>query len=297
MRLETLHRLLLAVALTATAVVAGCDNPQQRTGGGIHLKTMPVTPPEAANDLFHLEFHFITERLGPDDKPLDIWKLLDDSELPAAHRKMLAANGLRFGAGGELAIRRIETLLTGRDNLEIQKIADRYVRQGFTWSVPMGVSQADMPLLAVNGDGSLVGSDFAAASTSFSFECLSGDRPNTIDVVIGEWVIYGEKEAQYRTAITGGVFQVNERPQFHFDELKTRFRLREGQVLAVGLADGRNLSIGEHMLVKFKHPYRYVSTILLVPHLVAPGLVPAGAHVAGQTSEGDADNTATGGNK
>lgn len=298
MRWGTLHRTILAAALAAITVAAGCDNSQQRTGnGGIHLKTMPFTSPEAARDLFQLEFYFITERLGLGDAPLDFWKLLDESELPAAHRKTLAANGLRIGAGGELAIRRIETMLTGRDNIEIQKSGDTYARQGYPFPVPCGVAQADLPLLAVRSDGSLIGGDFATASTFFNFECLSGDRPNTIDVLVSEWIIYGDKEPQYRTMATGGIILVGERPQLFFDELKTRCRLREGQMLAVGPAAGRNLSIGEHLLVKVKQPYRYVTTILLVPRLVAPGALPPGANVAGQTTGGGADHTATGGNK
>jgi hypothetical protein len=74
---------------------------------------------------------------------------------------------------------------------------------------------------------------------------------------------------------------VNTQPIFQFDDLRTTVRLRGGQILAVGLQGDRPLSLGEHLLLARSEMSRQVTTIILLPELVAPGAVPPGVIPAG----------------
>jgi hypothetical protein len=288
MRLGTLHTLFLAAALATASVAAGCDPAGPTARPSRWIEPRPSVRPEMSRDVFQLEFCLITERLGLGEQPLDFWGLLDESSIAPEHRRLLSANGLRLGTCGELAVRRIEAMLVGRANVDVERPSGAMptVAQGTPFMLACGLALTDMPYLVSGRDGALAGGELATASTFLNFQCLAGDRPGTIDLQITPWASYGNKEPQYRPMGAMNVAIVNERPKYYFEELRTRVRLTEGQALVIGPVAGRNLSVGEHLFLRTAEPYRYVKTVLMAPRLVAIKDLPPGTPVAGQISGG-----------
>jgi len=242
--------------------------------------------PQSERDLFQLRLVTIVERFdeGAEAAPLDVWRLLDESAIPTAQRRLLAANGLRMGVGGELALERLQAALAGRPHVEVLSTTPVYAQQGYALDVPSGRAQQDFALLAGDARGSLSGFDYQGASTFIRYEVTAGARPGTLQAAVVPWIIYGEPQAAYRRTPTG-MIMVSQRPRTFLSELRTPIELRDGQLLAVGLAPGHNLSIGDHLLSQSRPPYRYVKTLIMAPRLVAPADVPPGTAVAAPPPE------------
>ena len=155
-----------------------------------------------------------------------------------------------------------------------------FAYHGYALDVPLGVKQADMTLLLSRSDGTIAGRDLSLATTWLRFQCLSDDDAKAINVHLTPWIIYGKKRPVYQKTPTGQSL-VKKRPRYWVRSLRQLLALRQGQLLAIGLAPGRNLSLGQHLLSRREEPYRLVTTLMFVPTMVAPGAVPADAAVIG----------------
>jgi hypothetical protein len=271
--------------LAALAALGGCEkyfthdvtinSPRPR------LVPMAPDPAELARNLYKLQLIYVTEQLGPDDPPNDFWRFLDETVVPSAERRTLAANGFRLAAGGDLAIDRLNRVLPLAKGLTVRQSPPIYARQGYTLDVPLGGPEGDVTILLAQPDGSLSGMDFPKAASSLRFTCRAAPEPDACDVTVTERILYGAPQPTYRTMPSGLPLLVNAQPIFGFNDLRTTVRLRGGQILAVGLQGDRPLSIGEHLLLVRDELSRQVTTIILLPELVAPGAVPSGVVVAG----------------
>ena len=274
--------ILLAVALAA---LPGCGNIFKPgatvTAPRPHLVPMAPDPAELARNLYKLQLFYLTEQLGPDDPPNDFWRFLDETTIPPALRRPLAANGFRLAAGGDLAIDRLNRVLPQAKGLTVRQSPPIYARQGYTLDVPLGGPEGDVTILLAQPDGSLAGMAFPKAASSLRFTCRAAPEPDACDVTVGQRIVYGAPQPTYRSMPSGVPLLVNAQPFFVFDDLQTTVRLRGGQIIAVGLQGDRPLSIGEHLLLARSEMSRQVTTVILLPELVAPGAVPAGVNVAG----------------
>lgn len=277
------RRAAIIVCLGLAATLAGCDGDGAKTDEEqFVIRPSGQAPSEAARNLYKLQLYYITQRLGlGEETPWDFWRLLDDRVLPPEQRAHLAANGFRLAVGGELAMKRIDAAIAARPSIQVQLAPGIFARQGYALDVPYGEGQQDFALLLHRADGTVVGRDFQKGSTLVRFQCLAGDEPNTTDVILTEWIIYGEPQPVYRPTPTGMAL-VKERPKFWLEDLAVRLRIREGQILVIGPELGRSLSVGEHLFVRREEPYTFVTAIILAPQLVTPGSVPPGTPVAGQ---------------
>jgi hypothetical protein len=275
----------LAVILAALAALPGCEkifNPgvtinSQRP----RITPMAPDPKEADKNLYKLQLIYFTEQLGPDDQPNDFWRFLDETVVPPGQRRTLSANGFRIAAGGDLAIDRLNSVLKPAKNMTVRQSQPIYARQGYTLDVPVGGLEGDVTILLTQPDGGLSGMDFPKAASSFRFTCRAAPEPDACDVTVAERIIYGAPRPTYQPMPSGIPVLVNAQPIFQFDDLRTTVRLRGGQILAVGLQSDRPLSLGEHLLLSRSEMARQVTTIILMPELVAPGAVPPGVVPAG----------------
>ena len=82
----------------------------------------PGSEPESQRALFRFDIYTVTERLGLDEtERLGLWRFLDEGAIPASGRRLLAANGLRLGIGGNLTLDRMRALIADRRNVQIQR--------------------------------------------------------------------------------------------------------------------------------------------------------------------------------
>lgn len=289
--------ILAAVALVPPSALPGCNGDPDRDGhgNGLVIRPAPYSPRASGRNLYRLDVYYVTERLGLGRQSLmDLWRMLDDRVVPPAQRRLLAANGLRFGVGGELALKRLDAMIAGRDNVQVQKSSPVYAHQGYALDVPLGAAQHDVALLVVGPDGRPTGRHCLNATTFLRFQCLDApDQPNTSDVFLSQWIIHGPKQPVYRQTPTGFTL-VRERPRLWLEDLKTRLPVREGQILVAGPALDRPLSIGDHLFLRRQQPYTFVTTLILAPVLIAPGDVPPDADVVGETDPAGATGTRTG---
>lgn len=293
-----LRLLSVSFALASLPLLAGCP-PQDPSGNGadaggkLVLRTMNFTSPESRRALFRFDIYTITERLGlGETERLDLWRFLDEGAIPASDRRHLAANGLRLGIGGTLTLDRMRALIAERGNVQIQRTPPVFAYHGYALDIPFGVKQADMALLLSRRDGTLAGRDLRVATTWLRFQCLSDDDAKTINVHLTPWIVYGEKQPIYQRTPTGQSL-VKKRPRYWVRSLRQVLALRQGQLLAIGLSPGRNLSLGQHLLSRREEPYDLVTTLMFVPTMVTPGAVPVDTPVIGPSG---APEGAAGGN-
>jgi len=276
---------LAALLLAALAALGGCEKlfNSSMTINSQQPRFVPISPDptELARHLYKLQLFYFTEQLGPDEQPNDFWRFLDETAVPPEQRHTLAANGFRLAVGGDLAIDRLNAVLKPARNMTVRQSPPIYARQGYTLDVPLGGAEGDVTILITQPDGRLTGMDFPKAVSSVRFTCRAAAEPDACDVTVTERVIYGSPRPTYQAMPSGIPVLMNTKPIFPFDELRTTVRLRGGQILAVGLQDGRPLSLGEHLLLSRSELTRQITTILLLPELVAPGAVPPGVVSAG----------------
>ena len=277
--------LAAVLLLTALAALNGCEKyfNHDATINTQRPRLVPLAPDpaETARNLYKLQLFYLTEQLGPDDPPNDFWRFLDDTVVPPPLRRTLAANGFRLAAGGDLAIDRLNRVLPLTKGMTVRQSPPIYARQGYTLDVPLGGPEGDVTLLFTQPDGSLAGMDFPKAASSLRFTCRAAPEPDACDVTVSQRIVYGAPRPAFQPMPSGIPVLVNTQPIFGFDDLRTTVRLRGGQLLAVGLQGDRPLSIGEHLLLARNEMSRTVTTIILLPELIAPGAVPHGVIVAG----------------
>jgi hypothetical protein len=267
-------------ALAAVALAFGGCTPPKSEGGRAILQPRTVALQRGQANLYRLQLFYVTEQLEGEEQPADLWRLFDQTVVPSAKRRLLAENGLRLALSGELAMKRFDALVAGNRGIQVQRVPDVYAYQGYALDAPCGAAQQDMALLYTQADGSVTGRDFLRGSTILRIQPLASSRPGGTDLVISEWIVHGNPQPNFTRTPTG-LMPVSERPRFWFTDLETRVPLAQDQVLAVGLEPGHALSIGDHLFVSVKPPYRYVSMILVYPELVAAGAVPRDTQVVG----------------
>jgi len=255
-------------ALAAAVVACSCS---WISGGGgregkIVLKVTPVEHAGKHRDLYRLELYYLLESRDKRSEPADFWRFFDETVVPGQHRRLLAANGLRVAVGGELAVKRLNAVIVNQANVRARPASTVRATTQQILDVPLGVALGDCMVFYESGDGALSGREFTKASTMVRFHCRAAERPNHTVVRVCLQIVHGDRRPKHLPTATG-VIMGTELPKFRFKDLETEVTLREGQVLAVGLAPGRAMSIGRHLFARQRDGGTDVTTLLLVPVL------------------------------
>ena len=262
--------------LIAAAAVHGCSWGGGDNGGNgkITLKARSVELPGKNKDLYRLELYFMTELQNGKSEPLDFWRFFDETVIQWRHRRLLAANGLRVAVGGELALKRLNAMIVNQPNVGAHLASTARATPQHILNVPLGVTLDDCIVLYEAGDGAVSGREFTKATTMVRFHCQAAERPNHTVIRIDLQIVHGDPQPKHLPTATG-VILGTELPKFRFNDLETEVTLREGQVLTIGLAPGRLMSIGEHLFAKKRGQDTEVMTLLLVPVLESTAAVRA----------------------
>ena len=261
--------LLILSVLAAAAVASSCSWGNGRKGG-ITLRATPVEQAGKMRDLYRLELYFVTEFQDQSGEPLDFWRFFDETVVQGQRRRHLAANGLRVAAGGELAINRLNAVIVNQPKVVARPASTTRATPQHILDVPLGVTLSDCMVLYEAGDGAVSGREFTKATTMVRFHCQAAERPNHTVVRVCLQIVHGDPQPKHLPTATG-VILGTELPKFRFNDLETEVTLREGQVLAVGLAPGRAMSIGQHLFAQQRDGGTDVTTLLLVPVLESSG--------------------------
>ncbi|MDP6381541.1 MAG: hypothetical protein QF662_09375, partial [Phycisphaerae bacterium] len=114
MRRQT-GQILRSVAAVAAAVAvaigaAGCEpKPLRKIIIPATSSTLLAGPAPAR---YRLRFTFIRHRMAASKKTDDFWRFLDEGALPAKMRTLWNKNDLRVGLGGQIALERLNDILT-----------------------------------------------------------------------------------------------------------------------------------------------------------------------------------------
>jgi len=257
--------LLILSVLAAAAVASSCSWGNGRKGG-ITLKATPVEQAGKTRDLYRLELYFVTELQDQRAEPVDFWRFFDETVVQGQHRRLLSANGLRVAVGGKLAVKRLNAVIVNQPNVGARPASTTRATPQHILDVPLGVTLGDCMVLYEAGDGAVSGREFTKATTMVRFHCQAAEQPNHTVVRVCLQIVHGDPRPKHLPTPTG-VIMGTELPKTRFNDLETEVTLREGQVLAVGLAPGRAMSIGEHLFAKQRGGAREVTTLLLVPVL------------------------------
>ncbi|MDK1032254.1 MAG: hypothetical protein QGD94_09630, partial [Planctomycetia bacterium] len=113
---------LAAVACCVALAACSCEPAAPVKGLGIHGKRL-IDPTLAGKPAFQLRFTFIRHRMAASAKSDDLWRFFDEGVLPEDARALWNKNDLRAGLGGQIAVDRVNKLLTTRseDYTFIQK--------------------------------------------------------------------------------------------------------------------------------------------------------------------------------
>ena len=258
--------LVILSALAAAVVACSCSWSSGGREGKIVLKATPVEHPGKHSDLYRLKLHYLVESRDERSEPVDFWRFFDETVVQGQHRRHLAANGLRVAVGGELAVKRLNAVIVNQANVRARPASTTRATAQQILDVPLGVMLGDCKVFYESDDGALSGREFTKATTMVRFHCQAAERPNHTVVRVSLQIVHGDPQPKHLPTATG-VILGTEVPKFRFKDLETEITLREGQVLAVGLAPGRAMSIGQHLFARQRDGGTDVTTLLLVPVL------------------------------
>lgn len=286
-------RVILILILAALAAPLGACTPDHQSDDMLPGRTNLLDPAPAGyipatykGNLFELKVFYLIDRVGPRDAPLDLLTMADETVIGPSLQSRLTANGLRLAAGGQIARETLDQALARHPDITVTPLAPVYAYEGYALDVPYGVRNQDTAVMYVQDDGALAGQEFADAVTWLRFQCSVGEGAASINVVVSPWIQHGEAVSRYRPS-PGGWIMSKARPRFWFHGLKAELEITEGQIVMLGRAPGRPMSLGDVMLLRHEEPYRYVTTIVLAPRLLAPSAVPASRAIVGTPPAAD----------
>lgn len=269
---------LAAVACCVALAACSCEPATPVKGLGIHGKRL-IDPTLAGKPAFQLRFTFIRHRMAASAKSDDLWRFFDEGVLPEDARALWNKNDLRAGLGGQIAVDRVNKLLTTRseDYTFIQKVVG--LREGTEMAVALTGSIA-LPatggsrrgevirLLYENETGQKMGRSFTDTAVRFIIRCRTDpDDPEYIRIKMTPQVVHGREVPRFVRTRTGIVSR-RTRPRFTFGFLSAEVRVPPKNVLILGGRQTSPLSLGGHFFFDRQATDTWSTIVVIVPERV-----------------------------
>jgi hypothetical protein len=244
---SSLRTLLLMLACGA---LAGCRLLQPHCAGKTQLPPLGVSPDSVGLEIFSARF-----AKSDDQVVRELWNDIDEQQIPAEVRRLLAQSGFRAGVVGTRPPDALSRLLklagdplskeerstVALDHEPMVTMRAIYTQIGWRSELLTSKTYDALPLLERDGD-QVRGRTYAKADCRFALKVLS-ETEGRVRLELTPELHYGE--AQQKWAATDGVFRPEAfRPKKVFEALRFDVPLAPGQMLLVSCLPDRSGSLG-----------------------------------------------------
>ena len=246
----------LALLPFALAALGGCTFVAPSTAAG----RLALAAAQPSPDAVSLEIFFARFRYGDARVADDLWRQVDELQLPLEARRALAEAGFRVGLVGSQPPAELVELLTlserGRKSGEQGSRLDEdprvnlrvlQTRAGRRNEVVASHTYASLPLLGKEG-GQIVGRTFADAECRFDLR-VQPQADGRWELSLAPEVHHGQPQTKY-TGSEGVLRLESGKPKKTFDELKLVAHLQPGQMLLLTAAPDRPGTLGHYFFTE-----------------------------------------------
>ncbi|MGD9644948.1 MAG: hypothetical protein AB7U73_04495 [Pirellulales bacterium] len=217
----------------------------------------PLLPAQMSPDSVVLDIVFVRLPQQEPEEVEQLWRQLDEQQLPSRLRRRLARNGFRVGVAGAQLPPVLEKLIQESTTLdaaltEVEPPIDTgpatvtvsdfqaepalnrrhlQLRSGLEAEVVVSPVYPSLPLLEPDADGQLSGRRYAKAQGVFNLQAFT-EPDGRVRLAVRPELQYGEPQQEIRPDAGRWLMQ-SRRPRHAFDELDIDAKLAPGEILVL----------------------------------------------------------------